>query len=201
MIKHPRRNKMTKVPSKLQTVSAFFKELEAKKDSIELEGFLERADDDEGKVKVALFGDCKRWILLPSDALADIEILRKDAVCVTEKEGFHTHPYVRFTVDSSNREAARILTELAVSVIRRPMPLTRSSTRTAEFNVGSVGSYARRSSARPTLFDLVTQRRAAQPFEWPVDHCEYNENVCGFPHCVCVNYQHEHAWCCDCCVA
>ncbi len=195
-------------PTKFHSVGEFFSAFETTSNLIELEGFLEK--ENEETVRIALFGDCKNWTLFPAAAISDIEVVRIHVPCITEKEGYHTHPYVKMLTDPANPDAARALSRFALAVAHRPRAMPSRPHKAEEFPIGLPASYkvgARRIDSPSNLFDLLVQQRAFRSFRpsqnmHPSDYvCEYHEELCAPNHCVCVNYQTQHAVCCDCCIA
>lgn len=196
---------MDKQLVKYATVDELFQEVEATDNSVHLEGFLEREND--GQVKVAVFGDCKRWISLPSGSISDIEVIRRHAPCITEAEGYHTHAYAAFSVDATDADAARALARFAITLaMDRPRGANQPDASSPGIRVpapqlarGARGTPARRPGLGQNIFPLLMQQRAAGGYR-PMDYvCEYN-TICD-PACVCVDYQNSHAYCCDCCIA
>jgi hypothetical protein len=181
-------------------VDSFFSDFESRKDAIAFEGFIEKEEGSQTRVRFAPNGNCAYWLSLPSSAITELEVLKPSEWCFTEKDGAHTHPLVRISIDSSNIDAAGAISRFAsVMLSQKQRPPLRQV-------VSSTPGPIAASQKTPSHFYLPSGARAASGMR-PMapkancpdgyrcvyyDGCQYN--------CACVN-DDDMAFCSACCIA
>jgi hypothetical protein len=178
------KTKEREVQGEFLDVNSFFEHHDKDEELLELPGFLERSQST-GMVRFAPHGDCRNWIEVPETSVRKIQILRQRATCVTPEHGYHSHPYVKLSMDASGVQMAEVLLRLVKQLSQRPQvalaPKGRSRPEETRF-------FSNASGLRAVKDNCGADYRCV----YVGDQCEYG--------CACVS-DDGMGFCSTCCIA